>query len=162
MRVTEFYSPLSFLRILLKVNRNRPYRVIQMKVNTSRIFKILLRCYNSPMYHTLKHFSRSFVWMIFTLSNANFHQVCIEKKARQSRHNSNNIHSVQVIESMPRTDVKIVISRKQKCNKKLCQAKINYLKPMLHLIPLIDRQYYDSVDITEQWSSFYLMRNTDW
>ena len=31
MRVNEFYSPLSFLRILLKVNKNRPYRVIQMK-----------------------------------------------------------------------------------------------------------------------------------
>ncbi len=31
MQVTEFYSTLSFLRILLKVNRNRPYRVIQLK-----------------------------------------------------------------------------------------------------------------------------------
>ena len=31
MRLTNFYSTLSFLRILLKVNRNRPYRVIQMK-----------------------------------------------------------------------------------------------------------------------------------
>ena len=31
MRVCEFYSPLSFLRMLLKVNRNRPYCVIQMK-----------------------------------------------------------------------------------------------------------------------------------
>ena len=31
MRVVEFYSPISFLRILLKVDRNQPYRVIQMR-----------------------------------------------------------------------------------------------------------------------------------
>ena len=30
-RVTKFYSPLFFPRIVLKVNRNRPYRIIQMK-----------------------------------------------------------------------------------------------------------------------------------
>ena len=33
MRVAEFYSPISFLRVLLKVNRIRPYHVIQMKKN---------------------------------------------------------------------------------------------------------------------------------
>ena len=30
MRVAEFYSPISFLRVLIKVNRKKPYRVIQM------------------------------------------------------------------------------------------------------------------------------------
>ena len=30
MRVAEFYSPVPFLRLLLKVNRNNPFRVIQM------------------------------------------------------------------------------------------------------------------------------------
>ena len=39
MRVTEFYSPLSFPRILLKVNRNRPYRVIQMKSENFKDFQ---------------------------------------------------------------------------------------------------------------------------
>ena len=37
--VTEFYPPLSFLRILLKVNRNRPYRVIQMKSEDFKDFQ---------------------------------------------------------------------------------------------------------------------------
>ena len=31
MNVTEFYSPLGFLRLLLKVERQNPYRVIQMQ-----------------------------------------------------------------------------------------------------------------------------------
>ena len=30
MRVAEFYSSISFLRVLIKVNREKPYRVIQM------------------------------------------------------------------------------------------------------------------------------------
>ena len=33
MQVAEFYSPISFLRLLLKVNRQAPYRVIQMVEN---------------------------------------------------------------------------------------------------------------------------------
>ena len=83
-------------------------------------------------------------------SNTDFHQVSTGKKSRESRHSSNNIHPIQVIESMPGTDIKILISRKQKCDKKLYQAKINDLKPMLHLMPLIDKQYYDSIGITNQ------------
>ena len=30
MHVAEFYSPISFLRVLIEVNRKKPYRVIQM------------------------------------------------------------------------------------------------------------------------------------
>ena len=33
MQVAEFYSPISFLHLLLKVNRLAPYRVIQMVEN---------------------------------------------------------------------------------------------------------------------------------
>ena len=39
MRLTNLYSTLSFLRILLKVNRNRPYRVIQMKSEDFKDFQ---------------------------------------------------------------------------------------------------------------------------
>ena len=104
--------------------------------------------------------------MTFTL---NYHiqtpistKYLLEKKSRQSGRSSNSIHPVQVIDSMLGTEIKILISRKQKYDKKLSQAKINDLKSMLYLIFLIDRQYYDSISITEQCSSFYLMINTDW
>ena len=43
MRVTKFYSPLSFLRILLKVNRNCPYCVIQMKSEDFKGFQNSLK-----------------------------------------------------------------------------------------------------------------------
>ena len=119
MRVTEFYSPLSFLRILLKVNRNCPYCFIQMESEDFKDFQ------NSTKMLQLSNVS-------YTKVFSDFHQVSIGKKSRQSGRNSNNIHRVQVIESMPRTDIKILISRKQKCDKKLSQAEINDLKFILH------------------------------
>ena len=36
--VSEFYSPTSFLRMFLKVNRKKPYRVIQMNKNDFKDF----------------------------------------------------------------------------------------------------------------------------
>lgn len=38
MWIAEFYFPVSFLRLLLKVNGNQPYRVIQMGKNDFRDF----------------------------------------------------------------------------------------------------------------------------
>ena len=36
MQVTEFYSPIFFKRVLLKVNQNKPYRVKQMSKSDLR------------------------------------------------------------------------------------------------------------------------------
>lgn len=37
----EYYSPLSLIRILLKVNRHKPYKVIQMKLNDFKNYQYL-------------------------------------------------------------------------------------------------------------------------
>ena len=156
MQVTEFYLPLSFLRILLKVKRNFPYCIIQMKSEDFKDFQNSLKMLQFSNVPYTKVFQLKFckddlhtVGYRLSHSNTDFHQVSIGEKSRQSCCSSNNIHAVQLIESMPGIDIKILISRKQKCDKKLSQAKINDLKSMLHLMPLIDRQYYDSIGITE-------------
>ena len=157
MRVTEFYSPPSFLRILLKVNRNSLYRVIQMKSedfndfqNSSKMLQFSNVPYTKVFQLKFRKDGLHTVEYKLSHSNTDFRLVSIGKKSRESSSSSNNIHPVQVIETMPGTDIKILISRKQKCDKKLSQAKINDLKSMLHLMPLIDRQYYDSIGIIEQ------------
>ena len=169
MRVTESSSTLSFLRIVLKVNRNRPYYVIQMRSEEFKDFQNSSKMLQFSNVPYAKLFQLKFcmddlhtVEYKLSHSNTNFHQVSIGNKSRQSRYSSSNIQPMQVIKNMPGTDIKILISRRQKCNKKLFQAKINYLKSILHLIPLIDRQYYNSIDITEQWSSFSLIINIHW
>ena len=67
IRVTEFYSPLSFLRILLKVNTNRFYRVLQMKSENFKEFQNslkMLQFSNSTIYHAINRRShqRCSVW----------------------------------------------------------------------------------------------------
>ena len=50
------YSPLSFLRMLLKVNRNCPYHVIQMKGEDFKDFQRsskLLRCLRCPIHESV-------------------------------------------------------------------------------------------------------------
>ena len=135
MRVTEFYSPLSFLRILLKVNINRPYHVIQMKSenfkdfqNSSKMLQFSNVPYNKVFQLKCCKDDLHTVEYKLSHSNTDFHQVSIGKKSRQSCRSSKNIHPVQVIEIMPGTDIKILISRKQKCDKKLSQAKNKWLK----------------------------------
>ena len=126
LRVTEFYSQLSFLRILLKVNRNCPYCVIQMKSEGFKDFLNSLKMLQFSNVPDNKVFQLKFckddlytVEYKLSHSNTNFHQVSIGTKSRQSDRSSNNIHPVQVIQSIPGTDIKILISRKQKCDKKL-------------------------------------------
>ena len=94
--------------------------------------------------------------MIFTLSNINYHiqtpistWYLLEKNPDKVTAAQIIIHSVQVIKSMPGTDIKILICRKQKSDK-LSQAKMNDLKSMLQLMSLTDRQGYASVGINEQ------------
>ena len=72
--------------------------------------------------------------MIFTLSNINYHiqtpistLYLLEKNPDKVTAAQIIIQSVQVIKSMPGTDIKILVSRKQKSDK-LSQAKINDLK----------------------------------
>ena len=124
--VTKFYLPLSFLKILLKVNRNHPYRVIQMKSEGFKDFlnsSKMLQFSNVPdtKVFQLKFCKDDLYTVEYKLShsNTNFHQVSIATKYRQSDRSSNNIHPVQVIQSIPGTDIKILISWKQKCDKKL-------------------------------------------
>lgn len=75
-------------------------------------------------------------------SDTNFQTASIGKKGRQSRE-STNTHPVKLVE----TDGKMLISRKQRCNKNLSESKMADLKTMLNLMPIIDRKYYNSLGI---------------
>ena len=55
VQVAEFYSPISFLRLLLKANRKDPYHVIQMKEHNFKDFMISSKLlhYNLVPYQKL-------------------------------------------------------------------------------------------------------------
>ncbi len=153
MQVTKFYSPLSFLRILLNVNRNRRggnrpeiVRVIQMKNEDFKDFQNsskMLQFSNVPFTKVFQlQFRKDDLHTVgykLSHSNTDFNHVSIGKKARQSHRSSDNIiHPVQVIESPQESEVEILTSWKQRSDRKLSQAKMNDIKSMLHLMPLFE------------------------
>ena len=72
-----------------------------------------------------------------------FIKLSLEKK--QSRQSTSGMHPVHI----PKTEVKILVRRRQKSDMQVCQAKKDDIKFMLKLTPIADRQYYDSIEITE-------------
>jgi len=152
MRVTEFYSPISFLKVLLKVNRKQPFKVIQMKKenfkdyqNSSKMLqfskipysKLCQLSFNSEDLHTIR----------FKLSHSDesFKQEYIRKRPRS---NCRNIPSIKMMENTPgQREVKILISRRQKLDKSLPKAKVDDIRSMLRLMPLLDQEYYKTIGI---------------
>lgn len=63
------------------------------------------------------------------------------------------IHPVKVMENNPELEVKILMSRRQKSDRQECQTAKDDIKSMLKLMLILDRQYYNSVGITENWRS---------
>lgn len=108
MRVAEFYSPISFLRVLLKVNRNQPYRVIQMPkkdfmdfMNASKLLKYNMVPYSKVFQlsftkadlhcisYKLSHGEQAF--QAANISNTNTRKIR-KKKQRQSNADSDRGH----------------------------------------------------------------------
>ena len=78
MQVSKFYSPISFLRMLLKVNRKKPYQVIQMNENDFKDFRSsskMMQCCSFAVLQgckvTQKFFKLGSVKRIYTQLNIN-------------------------------------------------------------------------------------------
>ena len=153
MRVAEFYSPVSFLRLLLKVNPNNPFKVIQMSKDDFKDYqnssKMLKFC-NVPYTQVFQlRFSKSESYTIdYKLSHgdAEFQRTSIGKTRSSRRSKGADSHPVKLVE-VEKTKVKILVSRKQKSEKQMSKAKADDLKSMLKLMPLIDQQYYRTLGI---------------
>ena len=153
MRVAEFYSPVSFLRLLLKVNRNNLFRVIQMSKddfkdyrNSSKMHKFC----NVPFTQVFQlRYSKSELYTIeykLSYGDAEFQRTSIGKTRSNRRSKGADSHSVKLVE-VEKTEVKILVSRKQKSEKQMSNAKADDLKSMLKLMPSIDQQYYRTLGI---------------
>ena len=155
MRVAEFYPSISFLRVLLKVNRIWTYHVIQMKKNDFKDYNSssrMLPFFKVPytkifQLRFTKHNLHIAEYKIYH-GQADLQQAFIGKKLC-NRRSINGKHAIQAMESKPKSEVKIVSSRKQKSEKKLAKNKTDDLRSMLKLMPSVDKDYYTSVGITE-------------
>ena len=77
-------------------------------------------------------------------SDQDFQKVSIRKRQRSSR----SMLALQAMENTPEASPTILVSRKQKENKQLSQAKVEDIRSMLYLMPIVDQQYYHSIGIS--------------
>jgi len=153
MNVAEFYSPVSFLRILLKVNRNHPFTVIQMKKSDFKDFQSsskMLRFSEVPYTKVFQlKFSKCSLHIIeYKNSHAesDFRSAMIGQTRRTRKQNTDGKFPIEVNTSVPPA-IRIVSSRKQKTEKELPKNKLQDLKSMLTLMPLLDREYYRTIGV---------------
>ena len=155
MKVAEFYSPLSLLRVLLNVNRNIPYRIIQMKKPDFKNYhlssKLLLFSkvpytkvcqlkFGKDNLHTIEY-KQSHSDKSFTMVNIG------HKRKRSVR--AVKVQGVSILSDEQNESNKpmITTSRSQKCDKELSKEKIEDLRSMLKHMPLIDREYFKTLGI---------------
>ena len=89
MRVSEFFSPVSFLRVLIKTHRGKPYRVMQMMPNDFKDYHICAKTfqYNKVPYtkvKALKFTKNTSVVLYKTYLEKNFQDATIARKTRKS------------------------------------------------------------------------------
>lgn len=136
LKKTEYYSPLSLLRILLKVNSKRPYKIMQLNENDFKDYKICASLYNYKsvpfsQVAALK-FSKSAFEVEYKITHAheNWEKVSIrDYRPTRSDAASNNINM------QPRLSV----------NKTVPQAKIDAIKSMYKWMPEVDQAYFKTI-----------------
>ena len=103
LRVTELYSTISFLKLLIKVNRKKPYRVIQLGqsnfknyMNASKLLQFSLIPYTKVYQHKLTNDDLHCVQYKLSHGNDSFEEVCWKKgnyttKEYQTESDANSI-----------------------------------------------------------------------
>ena len=147
MKCAEFYSPLGFLRLILKVDRIPPYKVIQM---SQKYFKDYANCAKMLKYNTIpftKVFQLKFVRSDSFIVQFKLSHRDIEFIAASIGNNRNSRQSIQRNGKATPTRSVILSPCVQKTERELDKKKMIHLREMLKYMPLIDRDYYKTLNI---------------
>lgn len=141
----EYYSPVSLLRFLLKVNRQKPYTIIQMKKQDFIDFQY----YSSQLnYNTVPfskvvclQFSKTFFELKYRDSfkpedEESFKVVSLhQRKLRRAQHDGTVAIQLPLPKEMKKYDISIVLP----------QTKVAAIQSMYKWIPEMERQYYETI-----------------
>lgn len=135
---TEFYSPVSLLRILLKVHVKKPYVIIQLKENDFKDYKACASLYN----YKVIPFSQV-VALRFTKSQSE-----VQYKISHAQENWNTV-SIRECRStrsdVGKNNIRMQVPSRVSINKSLPENKVQALKSMFKWMPEVDRTYYTSI-----------------
>ncbi|XP_072383854.1 uncharacterized protein, partial [Diabrotica undecimpunctata] len=137
----EYYSPISHLRYLLKVNRQNPYTIIQMKQEHFIDFQ----SFSSQLNYNAVPFSKvvalEFSKSFFELKYKDTFDPTKELKTV-------NLHQRKLRKGHVKTETEPLIPLQlKKCDKAvvLPPNKIDALKSMFKYIPEVDKEYYECI-----------------
>lgn len=132
----EYFSPLSLIRLLLQVNRQTPYKIIQMQ---SSDFKNFQECSSQLKYNQIPYTK---------VSQLRFTNSLFEVQYKTS-HGSNEFETVNLKHSMKTrqesTLTTIPIPRSIKTVHELPQNKVDSILSMYRWMPTVDKEYYNAV-----------------
>lgn len=135
LKKSEYFSPVSLIRLLLKVNLRKPYCIIQMKARHFKDFKACtgLLDYKKVPYSKVKclKFTQSFFELEYKTSyiDKNWTKINLKSSVRT------RTASVSIVPTPKPADVKNSISAE----------KISAIKAMMNHMPEVDRQYYTTI-----------------
>jgi len=142
MRVAEFYSPVSFIKVLKQVKRNNPLTIIQMKNSDFKDFHAvskILKKYGEVPYTkvvALRFISGKpqveYKTSFFSgAAEIPFHTVVISGEKMSTRVSSG--HPIPFLFQLP----------KLCCKAKPLMDKFQDFKAMLHLMPSVDKEFFE-------------------
>ncbi|XP_036317389.1 uncharacterized protein LOC118732366 [Rhagoletis pomonella] len=138
LKKSEYYSPVSLLRLLLKVNSKKPYKIMQLKENDFKDYKTCAALYNYKLVPfsqvtTLK-FSRSLLEIEYKVSHSHqeWKKVCI-REYRGTRSESTGGDNFM----RPPTNISV--------SKTIPQNKTLAIRSMFKYMPAVDQAYYNSI-----------------
>lgn len=140
--ISEFYSPLSLLNVIIKTNRHNPYKVIQMRdgffINYKQYCQIMHEFSLVPFSKVAAlRFEQGSYNLGYKLSHADkqFTQICVVRRATALRKNKNSTS----------TPIPVTLQPKPMRAAALLKEKLKDLKDMLKFMSLRDREYYERV-----------------
>lgn len=140
--ISEFYSPVSLLNVIMKTSRQNPYKVIQMRDNDFLNFKkFCISKYEFKIVPFTKvsalKFTQGSTIVGYKTSHADdlYVNVDVLKRHITTRKNKNGATPNQTLTLEPKVVKQTALSKE----------KLKDLKDMLQFMPLKDREYYEKV-----------------
>lgn len=125
----EYFSPISLLRILLKVNSAKPYKIIQMRIKDFKDYKSAFN-YKVIPFSKVKalKFTNSFTEVEYKVS-----------------HQSLNWEKVSIRPLQKTRSMNVMAPKVVKEKKTLSAEKVKAIKSMYPWMPQVDKEYFESI-----------------
>ena len=137
MASSEFYSPLSFLRVLLRANRANPYTVIQMKDTDFKDFQSCSKLFQYKQVPFASVAQITFSQNLFSVQYSTSHaQPPIQVDIRGSNTKTRAAKPTSLLLPKPK-----LLTNKNT----ISEAKKSDLLSMFKYMPAVDKAYYQAV-----------------